>query len=511
MEDLKTFPLDGEKGVESKVTADTPIYDDTNATYTGYVEELPRSFGVLSVFGIGYSICSAPTAMILSFGLIVGSGGQSVFIWGQILIYFVAICVAVSLAELASAFPNAGGQYYWAARLAPKSWHRSTSYIIGNISWASTICGCASVLISVADMAVSMYTLSNPDAQTHPWNIFITYQIINLLMFVLNCWESILPRLSRFWLTIALATALIIFITILARAPVKQPASYVFAGFTNYTGWNNGLAFLTGLLGVNWGFSCLDAVTHMAEEIPDPRRNIPKALIGTVVVNAVLAWPMAIALMFCLQNAEGVFDAVTGLSSLDFFLQIFEGETAGPLALQSLMFVAALGAIFGTQTWQSRLAWTIARDNGLPLSKYISRVAPAPFNVPFWAHVYSTFFVALLGCLYLGSDVAFNSFVSGTILLQYVSYSFCILCLLKRGRSSITHGPFWMGNFGLFCNIVTVVWTVFSLVFFCFPPYYPVTLTTMNYVSIVVVGFIVLAIVSYVAFGRRTFSPLPRE
>lgn len=40
-----------------------------NATYTGYVEESPRSFGVLSVSGIGYLICSAPTAMILSFGL----------------------------------------------------------------------------------------------------------------------------------------------------------------------------------------------------------------------------------------------------------------------------------------------------------------------------------------------------------------------------------------------------------------------------------------------------------
>jgi choline transport protein len=204
------------------------------------------------------------------------------------LIYFVVFCVAVSLAELASAFPNAGGQYYWVARLAPQSWHRSASYVIGNISWASTICGCASVLISVADMAGSMYTMRNPGAQTHPWNILVTYQIINLVMFVMNCCESILPKMSRFWLTIAIATALIVFIAILARAPVKQPGPYVFAGFTNYTGWNDGLAYFTGLLGVNWGFSCSDAVTHMAEEISDPRRNIPKALIGTVVVNAVL-------------------------------------------------------------------------------------------------------------------------------------------------------------------------------------------------------------------------------
>lgn len=77
MEDLKTLPVDGgEKGTGSKMSADIPICDDMDATYTGYVEDLPRSFGVLSVFGIGYSICSATTAMILSFGLIVGSGGQ---------------------------------------------------------------------------------------------------------------------------------------------------------------------------------------------------------------------------------------------------------------------------------------------------------------------------------------------------------------------------------------------------------------------------------------------------
>lgn len=76
-----------------------------------------------------------------------------------------------------------------------------------------------------------MYTMRNPGAQTHPWNILVTYQIINLVMFVMNCWESILPKMSRFWLTIAIVTALIIFIAILARAPVKQSASYVFAGF----------------------------------------------------------------------------------------------------------------------------------------------------------------------------------------------------------------------------------------------------------------------------------------
>lgn len=46
----------------------------------------------------------------------------------------------------------------------------------------------------------------------------------------------------------------VITITILAASPTKQSAKFVFTEFTNDSGWSsNGIAFITGLIGVNWG------------------------------------------------------------------------------------------------------------------------------------------------------------------------------------------------------------------------------------------------------------------
>ncbi|PYH81272.1 hypothetical protein BO82DRAFT_415930 [Aspergillus uvarum CBS 121591] len=466
--------------------------DAADPSVIGSIVDIPRQFNLLSVFAIGYSICTAPSALILSLGVIIGSGGQATLIWGQVAIYLVSLCMAFCLAELSSAYPSAGGQYYWAAVLAPKSWSKASAFVIGHLSWASAVCACASMLVSLAEMVSAMYEIRHGNIELPAWVNFVIYQAINLIMFVFNCREAILPALSRFWLAVSLAASFICFVSMLARAPVKQSATFIFTDFTNLTGWPDGISFLTGLLGVNWGFSCLDAVTHMAEEIPNPRESIPKALIGTVIINAVLSWPMAIAVLCCIQNIEGVANSSIGLSSLSLFMQIFEGSTAGPIMLQCMLFLGGLGAVFSIHTWQSRLT---------------GRIAPAPYETPFWSHVYSSIFVALLGCLYLGSSLAFNAFSGCLIQLQYVCYSFCIICLLARGRDSIPHGPFWLGRFGHVCNIVAVLWTLFALIFYSFPPYKDVTPSTMNYTSVVLVAFLVLAVAFYFGFGRKRFRP----
>ncbi|KAJ6088784.1 hypothetical protein N7486_010045 [Penicillium sp. IBT 16267x] len=95
--------------------------NDDEVTRMGYAAEIPRKFNLLSLFAIGYEICLSPIALVVGMGVSLGSGGQTTLIWGQLIMYFMVLCVSISLAELASAYPNAGGQYYWAAMLAPKS------------------------------------------------------------------------------------------------------------------------------------------------------------------------------------------------------------------------------------------------------------------------------------------------------------------------------------------------------------------------------------------------------
>ena len=78
----------------------------------------------------------------------------------------------------------------------------------------------------------------------------------------------------------------VITVAVLAKAQPKQSASFVFTDFENFSGWgNNVIAFITGFINANYSFSCLDAATHISEEIPHPERNIPKALLTIPVIG----------------------------------------------------------------------------------------------------------------------------------------------------------------------------------------------------------------------------------
>lgn len=124
--------------------------------------------------------------------------------------------------------------------------------------------------------------------------------------------------------------------------------------------------------------------------------------------------------------------------------------------------------------------WSFSRDRGFPFSSYLSRVAPSPYGVPLWAHLFSSFWVAVLGLLYLGSSTAFGSLVTGCILMQYISYAIPVVLLMSQKRQLPQPGPFYLGNFGWLANGILVVWSVFTLVFYSFPYVLPVTKGNMS-------------------------------
>lgn len=124
--------------------------------------------------------------------------------------------------------------------------------------------------------------------------------------------------------------------------------------------------------------------------------------------------------------------------------------------------------------------WSFSRDRGFPFSSYLARVAPSPYDVPLWAHAFSSFWVAVLGFLYLGSSTAFGSLVTGCILMQYISYAIPVLLLMSQKRHLSRPGPFYLGNWGWLANGLLVAWTLFTLVFYSFPYVMPVTSSNMS-------------------------------
>lgn len=251
-------------------------------------------------------------------------------------------------------------------------------------------------------------------SEIKPWMVVVSYQVFNLLAYFFNCYGKILPGVSKATLWTSLVSFVVTLIAVPAKAPTHQTAKFVFASFVNNTGWShNGIAFIVGLINANWCFACLDCATHMAEEVRRPERMIPIAIMGTIALGFITAWPYAIAMFFSMNNLERLSKTPTGVPILELYYQALVNK-AGAIFLETMLIVTGFGCMIACHAWQARLCWSFARDRGLPASWYLSKVHHS-LGIPLRAHTVSCFLVALVGLLYLGSITAFYRYVEANI------------------------------------------------------------------------------------------------
>ncbi|KAI4254432.1 MAG: hypothetical protein LQ352_003103 [Teloschistes flavicans] len=371
----------------------------------GYKQDLARKYTVLSVLGVGFSLTNSWFGISAALVTGINSGGPVLIIYGIILIALVSVCVGISLSELASAYPNSGGQYFWTNELAPRRYANFASYLTGWFAWAGSIFTSASVALAVGSAGVGCWVLTHPDFTFKSWHVFVGYQVVNIAAFSFNCYGRTLPLLGHVSLWTSLISFFIILIVVPAKAPTHQHAKFVFANFVNNTGWSqNGIAFIVGLINTNWAFACLDCATHLSEEIHHPEKMIPVAIMGTVAIGFVTGWTFSIAMFFSMTNVDDLSATATGVPILALFYQAL-GSKAGAVALEALIMATGIFCLASSHTWQSRLCWSFARDRGIPFSSYFAVVDRAT-GVPIRAHFMSCVIVAIVGCLYLGSSTA---------------------------------------------------------------------------------------------------------
>lgn len=102
----------------------------------GYKQEFKRAFTPLEVFGLAFSVVGLFPSMtsVLVYGL--PNGGPVSMVWGWVVASLFVLCIGMSIAELASAAPTAGGVYYWTHTFASPRWRNLLSWIVG---YANTI------------------------------------------------------------------------------------------------------------------------------------------------------------------------------------------------------------------------------------------------------------------------------------------------------------------------------------------------------------------------------------
>lgn len=472
----------------------------TSTTAAATTQQTRRPFTTLSAIGIGYGVTNTAVGIPLVMSTALPEGGSPQIFWGFLLMAAVGLATATTLAELISAIPHPGGQYVWVNRLAPPGCRRSLSYATAMISWVAAIATGSSGNLSVPLNAFAIVGLIHPDFKYERWMGFVAFQVINVVTCFGACFQYILPRLSNALLLFNVASVGAIIVTLFALSDTRTSAKDFFE-VVNVSGWPNGVAFIIGLNGANWCFSCLDVATHLAEEIPSPSTNIPKALIWTIVVASSSGLLMVLAVLLNL----GPIDKTVNYTGAVIFYRI-TGNKGAVIGLWVPVLILVFASVWAIQTWQSRLAWTISRESGFPLHRHFSKIFPAPFHTPIWSLVGSAVGTAIFGFLYLASELAFNSLTATGILLQYVSYSIPTILVLWRGRENFQHGPFWYPKLGLLANIVMLSWTVVSFIFYSFPAYSEVVASQMNYVSgvLAVIGIFIVSL--WFLYAKRNYN-----
>lgn len=435
----------------------TSVTDDALALASlGHKQELQRNFSMISMLGLAFAILNTWTALSASLSLALPSGGPSAAVWGLITAGVFNLALAASLAEFLSAYPTAGGQYHWAAIVAPKGWAAGISYCTGWINVSGWIALSATGGLLGSQLIMGVISLYNPDFVAQRWQQFLIYIGYTLVALVINTYLTrILPYITQAAFYWSIAGFVIICIVILSTAsPHYQEASFVYGDFLNTTGWPNGLAWLLGLLQGAFALTAFDSVAHMIEEIPEPHLQGPKIMIYCILIGMVTGWIFVSVLLFVLNDVDSVLTSAAG-PLLEIFYQA-TGSRAGATCLLMFPIICVLFAEIGIMSTSSRMTYAFARDGGLPFSKVWAHVNPR-LDTPVNALILTTVLVIIFGCIFLGSSSAFNAIVAASVVALGLSYAIppAVNCMQGKNKLPETRAfklPDWLG---WTCNIVS--------------------------------------------------------
>ncbi|KAH8691560.1 amino acid/polyamine transporter I [Talaromyces proteolyticus] len=467
----------------------------------------------LTMVAMTFAVLNTWIALAGSIGLVLPSGGSISFLYGFIFCVACNFALAASLGELAAIWPTAGGQYHFVYALCTEKWRKPMSFWVG---WTS-IAGWLTLVTTEGFFAAQFISAaavmaSNNRYVIESWKTYLIFLAILTFTTGSNIWgNKILGRwndAALYWSILAVA---VISIVLLATSS-KTDAEFVFTRFQNETGWPDGIAWILGLLQSALSLIGFDACLHMTEEMPNPSKDAPRAILYAVAVGGVTGTAFLIVILFCLTDPATIISTSTNMPICELIYQA-TGSRAAATVLTLMLAVCFINGNNGCITSASRLTYAMARDGGIVLPEFFSHISPT-LNVPVRTILLCFVFNAAFGLLYLGPAVAFSAYAASCTIFLNVSYAFPVILLLIRGRGVLaeyqasSQGYFKMGRrTGAAVNWIAALFVVVTSVFFCFPTSLPVSSSVMNYVTAVIGIFLIAMSSFWMLFGRRFEGP----
>ena len=426
---------------------------------------------------------------------------------------------AVAMAQIASAYPTAGGLYHWGSILG----NRFTGWVTAwfNLLGLVTVLGAINVGTYTFVMSAFAPQLAAMGIQNNLVTEMIFLVVVTGGMALINHFGIRLTALlTDFSGYLIFATAAVL--TIVCLFAVKSWDFSRLWTFANYSGqptlagdgtltgapvWpqvDGSWVFLLGLLLPIYTITGYDASAHTSEETRDAANSVPRGIVTSVLWSSLAGWVMLGAFVMMIPDL-----GEAAKQGWNVFFWAMDNQVNGTIKeiLYIAIFISQLLCGLATVTSASRMIFAFSRDGGLPASKALSTVSVkyrSPVAAIWTASVLSVLFVWLASVVSIAGTSAYTIVVSCTVIFLFFSFAIpIVLGMFAWGTSKWpAMGPWNIGR-GPYMVVGALVAISMVLIFVIGiqPP--------NQWALYITVGFVVITAVVWFAFENGRFKGPP--
>jgi amino acid transporter len=447
----------------------------------GYAQELFRGMGGFQNFAISFTIISILAGCLTSYFVAFERGGPVAVTYGWLLVGLFSTIIALAMAEIASAFPTAGGLYYWASKLGSPGWGWATGWfnLIGQIAVTAAIGYGLATFGTVLfdywfDYSAHMNDWFGFSANT---SIFVLYAVFLGATAIVNMFQvsitALLNTVSAYWHMAGVAFIVLVLIIV---PDEHQSFGYVFGETVNASGYGSAtdnfsnpafwFVFGLGLLLSQYTITGFDASAHMAEETHKASRMAAVGMYMAVVVSVVFGWILLLAVTFAIPSTEGA------LENIGIVVPWIWTESMSQNWAEILLFICVVAQFFcltASVTSASRMMFAFSRDRAVPGHQLWRKVARnrVPRNAV-WA------IAVLAGLLMVPAIwnylVGYGVGTAIAVIGLYIAFVLPVYLRLRLG-DRFEHGAWSLGRHYKWIDVLSLLWVGLITILFIFPLY----------------------------------------
>ncbi|PQD99062.1 amino acid permease [Mycobacterium sp. EPG1] len=422
--------------------------------------QLRREFSLGSAFAFAFAFISPIVALYGIFGLALSAAGPS-FWWGFALVFAGQFLVALVFATLVSRWPLEGSIYQWSRRLLGSTY----GWFAGWVYMWTLVIAMATVALGAAGFVANIVGIEEPSGGT----LALIALVILLCGTAVNLVGRQALKIFMIGSIIAEIIGSVVLGTWLLVFHRHNSLSVLFegGGADLDLGAYLGGPFLLAVAFIGWSFVGFESAGSIAEEVHNPRRDLPKAVLFSIAFIALVVGYSALAIILAIPDLDAVAEGAVADPVYDTLTTALGAGIAKPV--QVMFVIGFLASFLALQTSASRVIWAYARDGALPAAATLVQLR-GKARIPVVAILVTTVIGAALFLLSIVAGDIYSLMVNFTAGGFYLAFLFplvgFLVVLLRKGWKP---GAFSLRGWTMPVAVVAVVWAVLQFLNIAWP------------------------------------------